>query len=83
MVYLEDLVAESLTEESIRRRLWRNISGMRGIRGEKRIARMMEYFLGFSTKNMVLKMMAGVRKLGDYGYGKKISPTIWRGIIPL
>lgn len=34
VVYLEDLVAESLTEESIRRRLWRNTSGMRAFAGK-------------------------------------------------
>ena len=71
VVYLEDLVAESLTEESIRRQLVEEYLRDAGIRGEKRIARMMEYFLGFSTKNMVLKMMAGVRKSEIYGYGKK------------
>ena len=50
VVYLEDLVAESLTEESIRRQLVEEYLRDAGIRGEKRIARMMEYFLGFSTK---------------------------------
>ena len=52
VVYLEDLVAESLTEESIRRQLVEEYLWDAGIRGEKRIARMMEYFLGFSSAAM-------------------------------
>ena len=82
VVYLEDLVAESLTEESIRRQLVEEYLWDAGIRGEKRIARMMEYFLGFSTKNMVLKMMAGVRKSEIYGYGKKNLTDYLEGDYP-
>lgn len=82
VVYLEDLVAESLTEESIRRQFVEEYLRDAGIRGEKRIARMMEYFLGFSTKNMVLKMMAGVRKSEIYGYGKKNLTDYLEGDYP-
>ena len=82
VVYLEDLVAESLTEESIRRQFVEEYLRDAGIRGEKRIARMTEYFLGFSTKNMVLKMMAGVRKSEIYGYGKKNLTDYLEGDYP-
>ena len=82
VVYLEDLVAESLTEEGVRRQFILDYLRDAGIRGEKRIARMEEYFLGLSTKNMVLKMMAGVRKSEIYGYGKKNLTDYLEGDYP-
>ena len=71
VVYLEDLTAEALWNEEIRRQFVLDYLRDAGIRGEKRIRRMVDYFLNLSTKNMVLKMMAGVRKSEIHGYGKK------------
>jgi arginine deiminase len=71
VVYLEDLTAEALSQEEVRRQFILDYLRDAGIRGEKRTGRMLEYFLNFSTKNMVLKMMAGVRKSEIYGYGRK------------
>ena len=71
VVYLEDLTAEALVDESIRKQFIEDYLRDAGIRGSKRLGRMLEYFMGFSTKNMVLKMMAGVRKSEIFGYGKK------------
>ena len=82
VVYLEDLTAEALTDEAIRRQFVLEYLQDAGIRGSKRIGRMMEYFLGFSTRNMVLKMMAGVRKSEIYGYGKKNLTDYLEGDYP-
>lgn len=71
VVYLEDLAAEALTDEKIRRQFIQEYLHDAGIRGEKRLARMEDYFMDFSTKNMIEKMMAGVRKSEIFGYGKK------------
>lgn len=82
VVYLEDLTAEALGDETIREQFVREYLRDAGIRGEKRTARMVEYFLGFSTKNMVLKMMAGVRKSEIFGYGKKNLTDYLEGDYP-
>ena len=71
VVYLEDLTAEALLDMDVRQQFIRDYLAEAGIRGEKRIRKMIDYFMGFSTRNMVLKMMAGVRKSEIRGYGKK------------
>ena len=69
--YLTDLVTESLTEPEIREQFIREYIAEAGIRGEKRTAMMLDYFRSMTTKNMVEKMMSGVRKSEIRGYGKK------------
>ena len=76
VVYLTDLVAESLSDEEVKARFIRDYIAEAGIRGEKRIAMMVDYFSAMSTKNMVEKMMAGVRKAEIRGYGRK-NLTDW------
>lgn len=71
VVYLTDLVAESLTNEEVKDSFLREYVAEAGIRGEKRTGMILDYFKGFSTKNMVEKMMAGVRKSEIRGYGRK------------
>ena len=71
VVYLEDLTAEALIDETIRRQFILCYLHEAGIRGEKRIQMMVDYYMNFSTRNMVLKMMAGVRKSEIRGYGRK------------
>jgi len=71
VVYLEDLTAEALTDEDVRLQFVSEYLRDAGIRGSKRLGRMTDYFMTFSTKNMVLKMMAGVRKSEVRGYGRK------------
>ena len=71
VVYLADLTAESLTEPEVRERFVREYIAEAGIRGEKRTAMMVDYFLSMSVRNMVEKMMSGVRKAEIRGYGKK------------
>ena len=71
VVYLTDLVTESLTEPEVKEQFLREYIAEAGIRGEKRIGMMLDYFRSMSTKNMVEKMMSGVRKSEIRGYGKK------------
>ncbi len=71
VVYLTDLVAESLTDPEVKDQFLREYITEAGIRGEKRTAMMLDYFKAMSTKNMVEKMMEGVRKAEIRGYGKK------------
>lgn len=71
VVYLTDLVAESLVNPEVKDRFIREYIAEAGIRGEKRTAMMVDYFNAMSTKNMVEKMMEGVRKSEIRGYGKK------------
>ncbi len=82
VVYLEDLTAEALTDEAVRLQFVREYLQDAGIRGSKRIGRMVEYFMGFSTRNMVLKMMAGVRKSEIHGYGRKNLTDYLEGEYP-
>jgi len=71
VVYLTDLVAESLVNPEVKDQFIREYIAEAGIRGEKRTAMMVDYFNAMSTKNMVEKMMEGVRKSEIRGYGKK------------
>ena len=71
VVYLTDLTAESLTDPEVKEQFIREYIAEAGIRGEKRIGMMLDYFSSMSTKNMVEKMMSGVRKAEIRGYGKK------------
>ena len=71
VVYLEDLVAESLVSDDVRDSFLREYIAEAGIRGEKRSAMIADYFRELSTKNMVEKMMAGVRKSEVRSYGRK------------
>ena len=71
VVYLTDLVAESLADAADREKFIREYLAEAGIWGEKRTAMMLDFFLSMSTKNMVEKMMEGVRKSDVPGYGKK------------
>lgn len=82
VVYLEDLTAESLTDEEIRRQFIGDFLREAGIRGEKRLGRMMEYFMAMAPRDMVLKMMAGVRKSEIRGYGKKNLTDYLEGEYP-
>lgn len=71
VVYLEDLVVEALSGDALRQQFVMDYLQDAGIRGEKRIGRMIDFFMEMSTKNMVLRMMEGVRKSEIRGYGKK------------
>ena len=71
VVYLEDLTAEALSDPAVKRQFVLDYIRDAGIHGEKRTGMIADYFLAMSTRNMVLQMMAGVRKADIRGYGKK------------
>lgn len=71
VVYLTDLVAESLADEEVKDAFLREYLTEAGIRGEKRTGMILDYFKEMSTHNMVDKLMEGVRKSEVRGYGKK------------
>jgi len=71
VVYLEDLAAEALTDPDVKDAFLREYLLEAGIRGERRTGMILDYFKAFSTKNMVEKLMEGVRKADIRGYGRK------------
>ena len=75
VVYLADLVAESLTDQQVRQDFIRQFLDESGVQDDRTCAMLKEYFEPMQDKQMVSAMMAGVRKsqlrrggakLGDY-----------------
>jgi len=62
VVYLEDLVVESLLEREVLNSFIEEFLYEAGIKEDFNIISLKEYFLSLDKKEMVLKMMAGVRK---------------------
>ena len=71
VVYLTDLVAESISSEDIKDEFIREYLQEAGIRGSKRLAIITDYFKQMSTKNMVVQMIEGIRKTDIQDYHKK------------
>ena len=71
VVYLTDLVSESLTDGAVKEQFVRAYIAEAGVRGTKRTAMIADHFLSMSTHNMVSAMMAGLRKAQVRGYGRK------------
>ncbi|MDO4482151.1 MAG: arginine deiminase [Bacillota bacterium] len=71
VLYLTDLTAESLTDEAVKNEFIREFNFEAGIRGERRTQMIADYFKEMSTKNMIAKMISGIRKSEIRGYGKK------------
>ena len=68
---LEGGAAEALSDPAVKRQFVVDYIRDAGIHGEKRTGMIADYFLAMSTRNMVLQMMAGVRKADIRGYGRK------------
>lgn len=75
VVYLTDLVLESLTDGEVRRKLLAQFLAESGVKDENLLRALETYFAALSDREMVAAMMAGVRKaqlktgaarLGDY-----------------
>lgn len=76
VIYLTDMLAESLKDHDIKEEFLREFLNEAGIKEPKRLQTAIEYFNEMSTKNMVEKLIAGLRKselrgsyrktLGDY-----------------
>lgn len=62
VLYLEDLVVESLSEKEVLNSFVEEFLYEAGIKEEFNIIALKEYFLSLDKKEMVLQMMAGVRK---------------------
>ena len=71
VVYLTDLTAEALTDDAVKEEFIREFIFEAGIRGSIRTQMIADYFKEMSPKNMVAKMIAGIRKSEIRGYGKK------------
>lgn len=71
VVYLEDMVAESILNDDIKDQFIREYLFEAGIRGAKRTQMYIDYYKQFSTKNMIIKMIEGLRKTDISWYGKK------------
>jgi len=75
VVYLLDLVAESLTSDEVKQELIRQFLDESGVRDDRNREILTDYLSGKSDREMVSSMMAGIRKsqlrtqngkLGDY-----------------
>ena len=62
VVYLRDLVAESLTDDEVRRQLVEQFLDESGVRDDRSRAALTEYLRALPDREMVSAMMAGVRK---------------------
>lgn len=71
VVYLEDLATESIYNDQIKDVFIQEYLDEAGIKEDKKVQYLKEFFKSFETKNMVMKMMAGVRKSEIKGYQRK------------
>ena len=62
VVYLRDLVAESLTDDEVRRQLVEQFLDESGVRDDRSRAALTEYLRALPDREMVSAMMAGIRK---------------------
>lgn len=61
VVYLEDLAAESISDPDVKKEFISEYISEAGIKNSRETSIMSEYFQSMATKEMVLKMMEGVR----------------------
>ena len=62
VVYLRDLVAESLTDDEVRRQLVEQFLDESGVRDDRSRTALTEYLRALPDREMVSAMMAGIRK---------------------
>ena len=62
VVYLEDLVAESIANVDVKKQFIDDFIEEAGIKDNRETNLLKEYFQSFSTKDMISKMMEGIRK---------------------
>ena len=62
VVYLRDLVAESLTDDEVRRQLVEQFLDESGVRDDRSRTALTEYLRSLPDREMVSAMMAGIRK---------------------
>lgn len=68
VVYLEDLVAESIANNDVKAQFIDEFIEEAGVKEDRETSLLKEYFHSFSNKDMILKMMEGIRKteIKDY-----------------
>ncbi len=71
VVYLTDLVSESLIDDDIRNNFIREFILEAGIRGERRTEIIYEHLAGLENKIMLSRMISGVRKSDIPQYSRK------------
>ena len=71
VVYLTDLIRESLTNPEVRKQFIHEFVSEAGIRGEKRTRMIYEYISSLSDEEMINMMIAGVRKSDIRDYSRK------------
>lgn len=71
VVYLTDLVSESLIDDDIRNNFIREFILEAGIRGERRTEIIYEHLAGLENKVMLSRMISGVRKSDIPQYSRK------------
>ena len=71
VVYLTDLVSESLIDDEIRNNFIREFILEAGIRGERRTEIIYEHLAGLENKVMLSRMISGVRKSDIPQYSRK------------
>lgn len=71
VVYLEDLVAQSLTSKDIRNELVNEFISEAGILNKYRKEAVINFFESLSDKEMIAKMQAGIRKTEINDYDKR------------
>ena len=62
VVYLEDLVSESIANVDVKKQFIDDFIEEAGIKDDRETNLLKEYFQSFSTEDMILKMMEGIRK---------------------
>ena len=71
VVYLEDLVAESIANDDVKTQFIDEFIEEAGVKEDRETNLLREYFQSFSNKDMILKMMEGIRKTELKGYKLK------------
>ena len=79
VVYLRDLVAESITDADVRADLIRQFLEESGVKDSRLLERLEAYFSELPDREMVAAMMAGVRKEQLHGKGARLGDFLGDG----
>lgn len=71
VIYLEDLVVDSLTNDDIKDRFIDEYIEEAGVKSTRKSNALREYFKSFKTKEMVTKMIEGIRKTEIKNYERR------------
>ncbi|MGN1351035.1 MAG: arginine deiminase [Anaerovoracaceae bacterium] len=71
VIYLDDLLKESITDRTVREQFIRQFIFEAGIRGERRTEMIYEHFAAMTDSDMIAQMISGVRKSEIPDYARK------------